>query len=61
MLPETMFLMEKIRHMEIRRGRGGCVSEWENWPCSPLDRLVVFLLHLPHSLRRYLCIKPGSR
>ncbi|WP_332302312.1 hypothetical protein [Rhizobium sp. GR12] len=59
MLPETMFLMEKIRRAETLRGQGGSDAEWETWPASAMDRLAVFLFHLPLSLRRYIRAKRG--
>lgn len=56
MLPETMFLMEKLRRTEIsHRQGGGGDDRWDTWPSSAMDRLAVFLFHLPRSLRR--CIR----
>ncbi|MDP9787528.1 hypothetical protein [Agrobacterium tumefaciens] len=49
MLPETMFLMEKMRRTEALRRQGGGDDEWETWPSSAMDRLAVFLFHLPLS------------
>ncbi|MGC4390354.1 hypothetical protein [Agrobacterium sp. M50-1] len=59
MLPETMFLMEKMRRTEVLRRQGGSDDEWETWPSSAMDRLAVFLFHLPLSLRHYIRAKWG--
>jgi hypothetical protein len=59
MLPETMFLMEKMSRTEVLRRQGGSDDEWETWPSSAMDRLAVFLFHLPLSLRHYIRAKWG--
>ncbi|QTK78539.1 hypothetical protein AT6N2_C0674 [Agrobacterium tumefaciens] len=60
MLPETMFLMEKIRRKENLRPQDEA-DEWQTWPSSRLDRLAVFLFHLTRTLRRYITLKSCDR
>jgi len=56
MLPETMFLMEKLIRAKIPHRQGGGGDDvWDTWPSSAMDRLAVFVFHLPRSLHR--CIR----
>lgn len=42
MLPETMFVMERVRHMQAVKGGARLADPLENWPSTRLERAALW-------------------
>lgn len=42
MLPETMFVMERVRHMQAVKGNAKLADPLENWPSTRLERAALW-------------------